>query len=309
MQLYNKSDLSGIDAAVTYYATGEILSVQVIKGKDGWLFYKSVGDGDTLADYEGTNRQAAEELEEIANTVLMTQKEIEDKGIEFVIMVAPNKENIYAEYMPDIYSHAAESSTDIMIEYLQNKGVNIVSPKETLLNKHLDSELYFRYDTHWNQLGAYMAVRDTLLSWDIAVPELSNRVVTAKGLKGKYHYGAEADLAEMAGLREIFSDEIEYEVEGTVSVDWMVYELEQNSGEVSYFYNEQAKCNATVLLIGDSFRSAMIPSLNEQFTDVYVVHRWKYTQGIVDSISPEYMIVEYVERYSDDMRGIDAFEW
>lgn len=306
-ELYNKSDLSGIDSAVTYYTTGEILSVQVIKGKAEWLFYKSVGDGDTLADYEGTNNYTSEELEKIAHTALSAQKEIEDKGIKFALMVAPNKENVYSEYMPEIYSHATESSTDVLINFIQEKGVNIVSPKEGLLDKHLERELYFRYDTHWNQLGAYMAVRDTLLSWDIVVPELSDRIVTEKGLKGNYHYGAEADLAEMAGLREVFSDEIEYEVEGTVLVDWMAYELEQNSGEVSYFHNEQAKCNAKVLLIGDSFRSAMIPSLNEQFTDVYVVHRWKYTQGIVDHISPEYMIVEYAERYSKDISEINLF--
>lgn len=306
-ELYNKSELSAVDSAVTYYATGEILSSQVIKGKEDWLFYKITWDGNTIADYEGTNRYTSEELEQMAKTALATQKEFENKGIKFAVMVVPNKENVYFEYMPEIYSHAAESSTDIMIDYLQEKGVNIVSPKDALLDKHLESELYFRYDTHWNQQGAYIGTGEVLSAWDIVIPDLSDRVVTAKKLKGNYYYGAEDDLAEMAGLKAVFSDEIDYEVENTVPVDWMKYELEQNRGEISYFYNEQAKCNSKILLIGDSFRIAMVPSLNEQFSDVYVVHRWKYIEGMIDSIRPEYMIIEYAERYSKDIGKIDQF--
>ncbi|MCM1134863.1 MAG: hypothetical protein NC400_04725 [Clostridium sp.] len=36
-----KNDWSGLDSAVTYIATGEISSSQVLLGKDGWLFIRA----------------------------------------------------------------------------------------------------------------------------------------------------------------------------------------------------------------------------------------------------------------------------
>ena len=302
--IYKKSFFSKIDTLVTYFGIGEISSVQVLAGSNKWLFYKSRTDGNSIADFEGTNRYSTQEMERIAQSALLTQNGLENKGIRFAIVVAPNKENIYWEYMPDIYVHAEESSTDILIEFLRQKGVNVVSPKRELIENHLTSQLYYSYDTHWNQLGAYIGVRNTLASWNISMPELSNRNTLSRALNGYYHYHGEDDLAKMIGLRSVFSDEKEYEVDGTVQMDWTTYEEEQTSNKISHFYNENAIKNSRVFLIGDSFRSSMVPALREQFVDVYVVHRSYYTTKMLDEIHPDYLIAEYVERYSSEIGEI-----
>ena len=289
---------------VTYFGIGEISSVQVIAGSNKWLFYKSRTDGNSIADFEGTNRYSTQEMERIAQSALFTQNGLVNRGIRFAIVVAPNKENIYWEYMPDIYVHAEESSTDILIEFLQQRGVNVVSPKRELIENHLTSQLYYSYDTHWNQLGAYIGVRNTLDSWNISMPELSNRNTQSRALNGYYHYCGEDDLAKMLGLRSVFSDEKEYEIDGTVQMDWTTFEAEQTAHKISHYYNENAINNSRVFLIGDSFRSSMVPSLREQFVDVYVVHRSYYTTEMLDEIHPDYLIAEYVERYSSEIGKI-----
>lgn len=295
--IYKKEQLSKIDSVITYLSTGRITSSQVMLGKERWLFYKGKTDSDPIADYEGTNRYSENDMQEILSTALSTQKAIEKRGSKFVILVPPNKENIYTEYMPDTYQHAEISSTDILSDYLKQGGVNIVSPKESLFENRLAGQVYYSYDTHWNQLGAYIGVREALGTWEIEIPELSSREIQTLNLRDHYHYCGEDDLAKMLGLRAVFNDEKEYKVDGTVEVDWEKFADEQADG-VSYFENDDAMICGVVFLIGDSFRTSMVPVLGEVFSDVYVVHRNCYEREILNEINPDYLIVEYVERYS-----------
>lgn len=301
--IYQKSFFSKIDTKLTYHVTGEFLSNQVIKGNDSWLFFK---DATVIADYEGTNRYMQGEMLSILRTVSATQEELEKRGIRFAVLIAPNKENIYSEFMPAVYVHEKVSSTDILVDYLSSNGVNIVSPKNELLEKHLETQLYYSYDTHWNQLGAYIGVGCVLDFWDMAIPELSQRTILSRPLKEGYHYCGNDDLARVVGLLNVFEDEVEYEISGTASMDWDTFEREQTDGEVSYFKNESAKKQASVLLVGDSYRTSMVPALREAFSDVYVVHRSYYSAELLDAINPDYLIAQYVERYSRDMGTMDS---
>jgi hypothetical protein len=305
--MYKKADLSKVDTYYTYYLTKEIASCQVLKGNGGWLFYRSTTDGDTIGDYEGTNRYSSSEMNNILKQALATQEELKSRNIKLAIMVAPNKENVYSEYMPDTYTHADISSTDILIDYLAENGVNIVSPKQELLANHDEFQLYYSYDTHWNQLGAYIGVKSVLKSWNIDKPTLAERSISSHDLAGNYHEHGEDDLAEILGMREsLFNDEMEYEVEGTAAMNWKEYEEELDDNAVQYFHNSEAQINAKLLLVGDSFRTSMIPSLRETFSDVYVVQRTSCSAKILEEIAPEYMIAEYVERLSGDMGKIST---
>lgn len=302
--VFKEPYLSKIDSLSGYFILGEIISDQVIGGYDNWLFYKSSLDADPIGDFEGTNLYSEQEMQEMTASVLKTQDEIEDRGIRYALVVAPNKENVYSEYMPAVYHHADASATDILIGHMKEDGINVISPKEELLKEHMTDQIYYTYDSHWNQLGAYIAVRDVLSFWGLDMPELSERKISSKELRLDYHDSGEDDLALIAGIRPFLTDEMEYEVDGTVPMDWNAFMTEQLSGAVSFFHNDQAVNDASILLVGDSFRHSMVPALREQFADVYVVHRSYYADGIIDEIDPDYVIFEYVERYSGEIGGV-----
>lgn len=107
-----------------YYATGIFNSNHVIWGKDDWLFYSSTNSGDPIADYEGTNRFSIEEMEKIKINMLNQQEILRNMGIEFCLLIPPNKENVYSQYMPDKYIHTDKTRTDILLEYLYAGGIN-----------------------------------------------------------------------------------------------------------------------------------------------------------------------------------------
>ena len=73
---------------------------------------------------------------------------------------------------------------------------------------------------------------------------------------------------------------------------------------MSYFKNENALISKKIFLVGDSFRTSMIPVLRKIFAEVYVVHRDCYTAKMIDEIKPEYLMVEYVERYSSELKKL-----
>lgn len=305
-KVFKQSFFSSIDTFTTYFVTGEISSLQVIGGKKGWLFYGSKIDGDSIGDFEGTNYLSDAEMEAMYDTAISAQNEMENRGIKFVILVPPNKENVYAEYMTEAYLHCEKSRTDILVDYLSEKGANIISPKQELLQEHLDYQLYYSYDTHWNQLGAYIGVKSTLKFWGYDLPDFSERNIICKDLNNEYHYGASDDLAQLTGMRFVFFNEKEYIIDGTLPVDWSEFEKEQNETGISYFYNENASIDAKIAIFGDSFRISTVPSLGEQFSEVYVAERSNFTAAVIDEINPDYVILEFVERYSDAIKNVDC---
>lgn len=302
--VHKQEEFTKIDSLFTYLVSKEIASVQVVKGENGWLFYKTKSDGNPIADYEGTNSFSEKDMEQIAKSALEVQDSLGAMDCEVAILFPTNKENVYYNYMPRTYTHAEKSRTDLLVEYLIDRGVNAVSPKAALLSASNDQQLYYSYDTHWNQLGAYIGVKETLAEWGIRIPDLSERNIISTPLKDHYHYTGDDDLAKMAELPSFFSDDIEYTVEGTAPMDWETFDTEQDNSIVSHFHNDASANDKRLFLIGDSFRASMIPSLSEQFSDVYVVHRTYFETSMITETRPDYVIFEYVERYSYEIKNI-----
>ncbi len=295
-----KDRLSNVDSILSYLFTNQIFSEQVILGNNGWLFYKAKTDSDPIGDFEGTNEFSNEEIEKAIDGVQLIDSYCNERDIKYSILVIPNKERLYPEHMPSEYKYALKSRTDQLTEELADFGYNVVNCKEALIGEKKNKQLFYSYDTHWNQNGANIGLNLMLNSMGLTlVPEseLSSKTELLK--KTGYHYCGQDDLAQMIGLRDIvFKDELEYEINNYPSIDWKKFETEQEAGNVSYFHNPDAVYKSKFLLIGDSFRTALVPGACYYFSDVYVIHVNYCKKDIIDEISPDYLAFQYVERYS-----------
>ena len=299
--MYKKEDVSGVNQILTYLTTGQASATQVKSGKDGWLFFNTAR---TVNDYNGSDVYSGEELSQMLSTALGVQSELGRREINSVIIVAPNKSNVYFDQVLDDFSYSETSRTEKMIEYLAASGVNIISLKDALLEGKSSWQIYYSYDTHWNQLGAYIGVKEALASFDIEISPLSERTVSSMPLRECYHHNAIDDLAIIAGLEKILDDDVEYIIDGTASIDWSTLAVEQNERLVSHFTNPGAQLDSTVFVVGDSFSTSMLPELCEVFSNVYVVHRDGFKPSQIDEFSPDYVIFEYLERYSDQLASV-----
>ena len=155
----------------------------VIQGKDGWLFSE-----ETLDDYLGvtmTKRGAYR----VARTVRLTQDAAERCGSEFVFTVIPNKNTLYAQYMPNRFIKGETSNMALVGDYLNAMNVSWLDMKQTL-SSHNET-LYLRDDTHWNNLGA-------LYGCAALVSYLGKAHDGLNGMQYAYRSDRTGDLVKMA---------------------------------------------------------------------------------------------------------------
>jgi hypothetical protein len=134
---------------------------KVIKGKNDWLFlgnyYNSVVDG-----FLGLRNISEHSLEYSADRIVNIQNISNDRRIQFVYVIAPNKHAIYSDYLPEWAnkSDISKRPENILEARLKEKNVNVVNLTCTLKKAHQDHPqvlLYYKQDTHWNRAGAYFA--------------------------------------------------------------------------------------------------------------------------------------------------------
>ena len=133
-------------------------------GEETWMFYQ-----DSIEDFEGTNLYSAAQLKLIGASMQQRADFCKENGMEFYLMLCPNKNVIYPELMPDGMEMGSSRRFDQVINYLkENTTVKVIDVRDSLYaakEAHPDEVLYYPYDTHWNNHGgfaAYQAAMDVM---------------------------------------------------------------------------------------------------------------------------------------------------
>ena len=119
----------------------------VIAGKDGWLFFAQ-----TLDDYTGVNPMSNRELFSAASNVALMEEYCRRTGKEFTFIVAPNKNSLYGQFMPDYGVRASKTNAARFHELLSALKVPYVDLFAAFGKQ--EEILYFAHDSHWNSKGA-----------------------------------------------------------------------------------------------------------------------------------------------------------
>lgn len=291
--IYGLEFFSRIEIYTNYYITGEIHSTQVLAGKENWLFYKSTTDGgDSLADYQGTAYFSQTLMERVTANLLDIQTTLSQKGIDFAVMICPNKEQIYFDKMPESLTKYDDiNRTDVLVDFLRtNSDIPLIYPKAELRSLRNDFQLYFKYDTHWNQLGSYIAQQQFMdLLFQKRNSLRDQEVITLRT-------NVSGDLATMIGLSQAYHDDEDYGL--------MIGAMTPPIQDGEYF-NDKAQIDQTILLVGDSFRNALVPHFLNEFKHIYVVQISDYNKTLLDTLKPDIVLLEMVERYSKDLAYFD----
>lgn len=132
-------------SAVLFQTSGED---SVILGKDGWLYFDS-----TLDDYTGLNGMTDKELSAAAHNLELMAEYCREQGKDFVFIIAPNKNSLYPQFMPDYGVVSSEHDARKLLSRLENTPVIDLF---TAFGNETEI-LYFKTDSHWNSKGAALA--------------------------------------------------------------------------------------------------------------------------------------------------------
>lgn len=119
----------------------------VIIGKDGWLYYSP-----TLPDYTSTNLMSDRTLFAAVNNLTLMAQYCEAQGRDFVFVITPNKNALYADKMPDYGLQAQTSNAERLLQALTARNVKTANLFDAFSQKA--EPLYFAHDSHWNSQGA-----------------------------------------------------------------------------------------------------------------------------------------------------------
>lgn len=268
----------------------------VILGKDNWLFYDSEksGDGNEVADYMGTNLYTKEELEQAVKYVRIMHRNIEARGIDFYLFIAPNKSTIYSEYMPDYYTKGSYSKVDQLVDALKEyPEIQVVYPKSVLEEKKDEYQLYYKYDTHWNRLGGYLGTQELLEKMGKDTIPLTDVTITKDFRKVN-------DLSYMLNLTEYYDDDYRFRIEGympEIQVEETIIDKVSDS-DYNSIYESNSPDERTVLICRDSFGQATFDFLPSNFQKTVYVHRNLWKDELLDVYEPDIFVFEFVERHS-----------
>jgi len=150
---------------------------KVIIGKKGWLYYDSKESEGSLPDYLGRAPFSDEKLEQIRLNLESQRDWLKKNGIDFYVLVCPNKQSVYPEFLPDtiIKKKDAVTRLDQVIRYLQrHSDFQLIDVRQSLINGKKIHLTYYKSDTHWNRYGAFLAYQGLMRSMGIEPRPISD---------------------------------------------------------------------------------------------------------------------------------------
>jgi len=281
-------------------------SSQVVIGKEGWFFYK--GDG-SIEDYRGITHFDEDVLNKWARSYEMKRQWLEKQGIKYLLVLPPNKESIYSEYLPrHINKVRVKTGLDDLVDRLKkDKVVDLVDLRPALLKEKHNNLLYHKTDTHWNNYGAFVAYREIMKPVSEWYPqihpfELTDFVVSKTKV-------AAGDLSKFVGGEEFLDDE---EFIFKPKSAFLAYKSEVDKVYRDPFaWSKNDDRLPRALMFIDSFSENMVQFLSEDFKYIrYDYQAWGENTPIAEMIQkykPDIVVEEIVERFVKNSKS-DYFD-
>ena len=290
---------------------GEMAQDKVVFGTSRpWLFNRSE-DGQPLETYKRTNLFSEEELDRISQNLSEMQQDFSDAGIRMVLMISPDKEQIYGDdYMPSSVAVLEnEGRTEQLIGALGKTcpSLPVVYPAELLRKGREKEEVYYASDTHWNRIGACIACGALV---DTLAEDTGSTWPGAEAFRERYHFSEKekkaGDLQKLVRLGEEF-DSTEYEAQEARTA-----EVSDVSEDVRGEVIRERSTNPEglplhVYLSGDSFRWNLTGFLQDSVSKSTVTSRYYLDLEDVVSQEPDVFVYMIAERYLHELDRIPGY--
>ncbi|MBQ3404474.1 MAG: hypothetical protein IJG63_03540 [Oscillospiraceae bacterium] len=249
----------------------------VVLGSDGWLYY-----GQTLDDYTGRTVMDERQIFCAAYNLKLMQDCALSRGADFVFTVAPNKNSVYPEHMPDYKKISGPRNIELLRAALAAQGVNYVE----LFDLFEDSGevLYYRMDSHWNSKGAALAA-DRINSALSRPSDFAEGPFTPR----ESHLGDLYKMLYPAG-RELETDP---EYDGGLSFS---YNVPIRSAEDISIFTSSAGKSGSLLMFRDSFGNTLYPYMAQSFGSACFSRATPSRLTMAADRAADTVVIELVER-------------
>ncbi|MEA2696309.1 MAG: alginate O-acetyltransferase complex protein AlgJ [Myxococcales bacterium] len=295
-----RATLVRVRALIAWRVLGVSSAPESVIRADPWLFLA----GERMVDnFRRVSPFTDRELETWRSVLKARADWLAQRGIRYMVVVAPDKESIYREFVPPWLTRVAAPSR---LEQLRQAaattpGVELLDLSDAL-ERHKDEErLYYLSDTHWNDRGAffgYQAIAGRLAAWFPDVKMLTDHDFTRQAV-----VTAGGDLARMSGLKnDITEPQVHLRLSSAdraaTFADGSPLTFERMSVRGRKRFETRSRLGEipSATIIRDSFGEALIPFLASHFQSATWLWSYDFSADVIDQQRPTVVIQELVER-------------
>ena len=270
---------------------------EVVWGTDGWLYYYPPKPGHDPPS-RGPRLFSQQELENLRHILECRRDWLACRSINYLFVVAPNKQSIYPEYLPSWLKLPSPTRLDQFLLYMSNHStVAILDLRPPLKRGKGLAPTYYRTDSHWNSFGGFIASQEIVRALSCKMPGL--RPVQLEAFRMARSPMKRGDLADLLGICDDDEDMALLpgpslpKVEETVSDSGMVKPS---------FFSTNAAASATAVVFRDSFGTALRQFMGYSFKSVsYVWTAKDFDAEVVEQLKPSVVVSEIAERNLDGL--------
>ena len=277
------------------YNYGISVSKEVLLGQDGWLFLSI--NNDVIDKYRGIKNLSAEEADNWINVMSSRADILRKRGIDCWLIIVPDKSTVYPEYLPEWCTKLAPSFTDTLCQRLkEQQSIKYIDLRPVLTEAASKTKVYYKYDTHWNDYGSYIA-------YNYIIQRINKDLRLSPVEMNNVHFihknKSDGDLARLLSLNDLMKEDTENaEILNTkviykkVNQDWTSFMKDGFAVATS-----NPSCRAFILC--DSFvMGHMDKYLQETFSYTYFKHHisMDFDEDLILQHNPDVVLYIVVER-------------
>ena len=304
-------------SSIKLFSFSESPSNRVIKGEDGWFYYNF----ENFNDYYFCKSSTSDKyLEGIYNDLKLNRQRVEELDSTYIVLISPNKETVYPEFLPKHYRSRLCSETRLsrLSEYFKNKELNFLDPTQELISKKSENSTYFKTDSHWNAKGAKISYNllEKIFEKTKSGFVASDSTDYATESKGQV-LGDLSNFMSVQNFKEDYWPVVDYYPKNLSKINLEEFDTDYKpTGKIYDFKelnlsvannnipnfkatNPHAKNNLKVVLFRDSFAWAMLPFFLNDFKEVYFLSSLNPLQvdfQTITRVKPDFVIQQFVER-------------
>lgn len=260
---------------------------KVLLGRDGFLFLQNDTNG-VLDQIQGRRRLSAAELDAWAEFFRRLDAEATARGAQAFYLVAPNKECVFADRLPDGIAVSEERPVrqiEALVQRLGLRATRLLYPLENLA-RAAAHPAYPRGDSHWSDYGAMLALSALEAARGATVRE-------PEPAEFRTEYRNADLLAKLGGvcvepqpvLRRAFTARL-------VADNGVV-----NTGRRRDWRSDAPAEAGRLLMAHDSFGEWLIPALASRFAAATTVWNAGIGRELLDEVAPGVILFERAERF------------
>ena len=270
----------------------------VLFGADGYLFHNSKSDS-IYQSYSNQKLITEADLERIYKKQLGFKNTFAKSGIKYIVGFFPNKHSIYPEKLPFSMKLQIQKDTSFaskIVSYFDERNFQIIDVREDLLNGKDQGQLYLKFDTHWNALGAHVAYQ---AFFEQTFNEFNISPYDDTYFEIEYEEKRNGDLTSMIGVKKMTSYYDNKPIFKLKNKD-LGFEKIATDGfpnATTITLNEKCGNTDTVIVFRDSYTSEMVQFLSLHFYKVVYIWDSKIDMDLVDKCEADIVMSLTVERY------------